>query len=401
MLLKLLTLTLLFSTLLLGAQEWEQLQDAPFIAGHCNGFGIDGKAYILKGEQSFVPYTKQVWEYTADTDTWSQLADFPGPARGRANGDDWNGKYYYGFGESAQGSLNDLWEFNPVSGEFTELPSCPCEGRAHPGFIAHNDKVFMGGGRANNENLRDWWVYDMITQEWSQKEDIPGGVRYHSFQFEIDGFIYIGGGRDETWSSYNIATEEWTAIDNYPERRESGTPFSHEGKGYILSGFILNGDLSPENYFLEYDPALDTWTALPAHPEGNRTKCSSFLIDEYLYFYGGYEYGLNDDDGRMWRYQIGEAEEPNSIQEIESTNQNISISPNPFTNEISIDFKLGTLANYQAEVYNLLGERVYSKKMLGNETVNLASLSVGVYILNVDVDGVLMSQKIVKEPTKK
>jgi len=394
MLQKTLVLILLFFALFLNAQEWEQLNDAPFIAGHCNGFGVDGKAYILKGAQSFVPYTKQVWEYIADTDTWSQLADFPGTARGRANGDDWNGKYYYGFGKSAEGDLNDLWEFDPAVGEFTELPSCPCEGRTGPGFVAHNDKIFIGAGRTNNENLRDWWVYDMITQEWSQKENIPGVGRNNSLQFGIDEFVYVGGGRDASWFSYNITTEEWTEIDDYPKGRESGTQFSHEGKGYVLSGFILNDTLLPADYFLKYDPALDSWETLPPHPDGNRTKCSSFLIDEYLYFYGGYEYGLGDDDGRMWRYQIGET--PNSAKEIVSTNQNIFISPNPFTDKIMIDFKLGMPTNYQVEVFNLLGEKVYMKNISGNETINLASLTTGVYILSVNVDEIIMSQFVVK-----
>jgi len=396
MLKKLLALILLFSTLFLNAQQWEQLDNVPFMSGHCNGFGIDGKAYILRGEHSFIPFIKQVWEYTANTDSWHQLMDFPGPARGRASGDDWNGKYYYGFGESAQGMLNDLWEFDPLSGEFTELPSCPCEGRTRPGFVAHNDKIFMGAGRVNSANLKDWWVYDMITQEWSQKEDIPGGVRYNSLQFGIDEFVYLGGGRDANWSSYNITTEEWTAIDNYPEGRESGTQFSYEGNGYILSGFELNEDLLPENYFLKYNPTLDSWEGLPAHPDDHRIKCSSFLIDNYVYFYGGYEYGLGENNDKMWRYKLGEAEEPSSAEEIKSLNQNISISPNPFTDEVVIRFKLERPTSYQVEIFNLLGEKIDTKKMSGEETINMASLTAGVYILSVNVDDIKMSQRVVK-----
>jgi len=395
MLKKLLTFSLLFSVLFLSAQEWEQLNNVPFEAHHSNGFGIGDKAYILKGAHDADPeyYSNEFWEYTAATDTWNQLSNFPGEARHIAIGDDWNGKYYYGFGSNGQGAMTDIWEFNPAVG-FTQLPSCPCVGRTHPAFVAHNDKIFMGSGSTANGDLKDWWVYDMITQEWSQKDDIPGQERHHPFQFGIDGFIYVGGGHRTNWSAYNIETEEWTEIDNYPEGRVAGTQFSYGGKGYTLSGDNrFHEALMPGDYFLEYDPALDEWEVLPSHPGSNRWACSSFIINEYVYLFGGYTSG---DDGRMWRYQIGEPEAPSSTSEIATNNQNISISPNPFTSEVAIDFKLGTPTNYQVEVHNLLGEQVYRRKMSGNESVNLASLTAGVYILSVNVDGVVMSQRVVK-----
>jgi len=394
---KLLTLTLLFSTLFLCAQEWEQLDNVPFEAHHSNGFGIGDKAYILKGAHDAAPnyYSNEFWEYSPENDNWNQLSDFPGAARHIAIGDDWNGKYYYGFGSNDQGAMTDIWEFDPATGEFTELPSCPCVGRTHPAFVAHNDKIFMGSGSTSNGDLEDWWVYDMITQEWSQKDDIPGNDRHHPFQFGIDGYIYVGGGHETNWSAYNIATEEWSAIDNYPEGRVAGTQFSYGGKGYTLSGDNrFHEALMPGDYFLEYDPALDEWEVLPSHPGSNRWACSSFIINGYVYLFGGYTSG---DDGRMWRYQLEEIiEEPSSTEEIASANQNISISPNPFTDEIAINFKLGRPMSYQVEVFNLLGERVYTKKMSGNETLNMTSLTAGVYILSVNVDDMTMSQRVVK-----
>ena len=79
-----------------------------------------------------------------------------------------------------------------------------------------------------------------------------------------------------------------------------------------------------------------------------------------------------------------------------SANQNISISPNPFTDKITIDFKLETPTSYQVEFFNLLGEKIYTKKMSENETVNMTSLTTGIYILSVNVGDVVMSQRVVK-----
>ena len=123
--------------------QWEQLKDTPFTKHHSNGFGVNGKAFIFEGtydNDGPNEISNEVWEYSPDTDTWTQLDDFPGPGRAIAIGDDMDGKYYFGFGTDR----NDLWEYDPVTNEYTELPSCPCIPRAHPALVAHNNKIYMG-----------------------------------------------------------------------------------------------------------------------------------------------------------------------------------------------------------------------------------------------------------------
>ena len=138
------TLTILllaiFATADLQAQAWEQLGPAPFLTHHSYGFGIDGKAYVIQGSEG-----NPMWEYNPNNDDWTSIGDFPGPARQLPVGDEWDGKYYYGFG-AGNIYLNDLWVFDPADMSWTELPSCPCIGRTHPAFIAHNDKIVMGTG---------------------------------------------------------------------------------------------------------------------------------------------------------------------------------------------------------------------------------------------------------------
>jgi len=139
---------------ILSAQTWEQLSDTPFHSDHSNGFGINGAAYIIQGNSS-----NELWEYSPGSDGWTYLMDFPGATRSIAIGDDWNGKYYFGFGSDDNGDgLNDLWEFDPVEKSFLQLPSCPCVGRAHPALIAHNNKIMMGSGSTNNGDIDDWWT---------------------------------------------------------------------------------------------------------------------------------------------------------------------------------------------------------------------------------------------------
>lgn len=300
----LLLLTLILLTFSLSshlqAQEWELINNVPsqLRDDHHNGFGYNGKGYIIDGSGS-----RRVWEYSPDTDTWVRLADFPGPSREIAIGDDWNGKYYYGFGVGGT-YLNDLWEFNPVDTSWTQLPSCPCQGRSHPALIAHNDKVFMGTGTSFSGDLDDWWEYDMITQEWTQKEDIPGGNRHHPFQFAIDNYVYVGGGHRTNWVRYDIETSMLNPIDNTPSGRVAGSQFSYDGWGFLLGGDTASHSNVPVSQsFMAYDPQLEEWMYLPSLPRGSRWAPGSFIIDDVVYFFGG----LSDTfgyDATMWKFDL-------------------------------------------------------------------------------------------------
>jgi len=296
-------LVLVFGISTIGnAQSWENIGNSPLTTDHSNGYSYNGKAYVLEGGGS-----KAFWEYDPVSNAWTQLEDFPGASRGIAIGDDWNGKYYYGFG-IGNSFLNDLWVFDPETMEFEQLPSCPCIGRSHPALIAHNDKIFMGAGSSENGDLKDWWVYDMITQEWTQKEDIPGTRRHHTFQFTIEDKVYVGGGHVSNWLEFDPVTDEWTLIDDTPQGRVAGTQFSYGDHGYLLAGDDRFHDHVPdEETFMRYDKDENLWEFLPELPDGSRWAPSSFLIDNFLYFFGG----LDSDtgyDAAMWRFNMDELE---------------------------------------------------------------------------------------------
>lgn len=299
-------LAFIFTILLafgLSAQGWEQINTPPFRKHHTNGFGHDGKAYLLEGifnEQA----SNEFWLYDPADDSWERLADFPGPARGIAIGDDWNGKYYYGFGNNGSQTFSDLWVFDPADMSFTELPSCPCVGRSHPSLVAHNDKIYMGAGSSANGDLRDWWEYDMITQEWTQKPDIPGGIRHHMFHFAIGDQIYVGGGHVDNWNRYDPATETWTPISNLPQGRVAGSQLDYDGYGLLIGGDDASHRNVPiEESFMRYNATSEEWEFLPSLPNGSRWAPTSFIVDDVLFFLGG----INDVDGSdntMWKFDL-------------------------------------------------------------------------------------------------
>lgn len=286
------------------AQSWQALNSTPFRTHHSNGIGHNDKAYVIQGTHE-ENEPNNLWEYNSDNDLWTIIGAFPGEARELAIGDDWEGKYYFGagFGES-NGPLSDLWVFDPVDQSFTELPSCPCPGRGHPALIAQNDKVLLGAGSGDGGDLDDWWEFDLNTETWTQKEDIPGGNRHHPFFFGFENKAYIGGGHIDNWMEWNMDTDTWTEIDNLPGGRVAGTQIDYDGLGIILAGDeIDHGNLPINQTFMVFDPQTGEWDYMPALPDGSRWAPSSFILNDELYFFGGYGYnGANDS--LMWKFDF-------------------------------------------------------------------------------------------------
>ena len=285
----------------LAISQWTQLKNAPFINHHSNGFGANGKAYIVQGEPQILngQNGNMMWEYTPETDSWEALGLTPARATTLAIGDDMNGKYYFGFGDNS-----DVWEFDPATKQYKQLPSCPCERRGHPAFVAHNNKIFVGAGSGDYSDLTDWWVFNFDTNTWEQKEDIPGERRHHPYQFGIDNAIYVGGGHEENWLRWDINEETWSAIDDFPGGRVAGTQFSYQDYGFVLSGDAIDHAALEEKSFLMYAPETDQWYDLPFEKTMHRWACSSFIIDNFLYYFGGIGYVDGGDDSNMWKFDF-------------------------------------------------------------------------------------------------
>lgn len=400
--------TLLTSCLLflgntdLSAQQWERVGSTPFLKHHTNGFGFNGKAYLLEGigtNSDPGGVSNEMWEYNPDSMTFTRLPDFPGAARAIAIGDDWNGKYYYGFGTTGGSiGLSDLWEFDPIDTSWTQLPSCPCTGRSHPAFVAHNDKIFMGAGRSRTGDLNDWWEYDMITQQWEQKTNIPGRIRHHPFQFALGNDIYVGGGHVANWQYWSTTLEVWVSIDDTPLGRVAGTQFDYNGKGYLLAGD--QADHSHLNFFetfMRYDPAVGSWQYLPPLPNGSRWAPASFILDGDLYFLCGVDYD-NVSDASMWKFNLDALDAPNSITPLSNLATQIRAYPNPFQNVIKLKGEQLPRGAFNAKITNIMGETMMTLKNVDpSGEIDLSSLSNGVYFLIPEEQTTFSSIKLLKQ----
>ena len=66
----------------------------------------------------------------------------------------------------------------------------------------------------------------------------------------------------------------------------------------------------------------------------------------------------------------------------EVAEQNVTVMPNPATDNITVN--TGSDEQVLVELYNLVGQKVYSEKVMGTTTINVANLKAGVYMLKVN-----------------
>ena len=391
------TLLLLFTLAInfhLSAQ-WVEITPPPsdFRTDHTFGFAIDGTGYLVTGTTP-TERSDNFYSYSPENDTWTQLPDFPGGTRGFGIGDVWNGKAYFGFGagtspDGTSGRKNDLWEFDPATGEWKELASCPCDARIHPTFVAHKGNIYVGlGGVQGVGNVKDWWQYNIETDTWTQKTDFPSHERHHPYQFAIGDYVYTGFGHGTAapliyvnWYRYDPELDEWDEVASIPgEARVAGTQFSHEGKGYVLSGDGEDHQSMEVGEFWEYDAELDSWTELPPHPGFSRWAPASFIIDNEVYIINGSSFGNYQD--KAYKYNFG------GISSSESTdlNSEIKVYPNPFSDKVIVEANIENVSSPKQlsfKAYDVLGNLLIEQTLASRtHDIQLEGLNTGVYILH-------------------
>ena len=293
-------LVLYFSSFVSYSQSWVSSSSYDGDGRHHPiNFSSDRYGFVIAGQNEFGEYLKDVHRFDATTQSWEQLADFPGGPRGYAYGVSNGIKAYAGFGKINSDYPTDWWEYDIADNSWTQLASFPSAGRSHPALIIVNDKIYMGLG-SNTVNMGDWWEYDIPSDSWSQKANFEFGDRHHPFYFGIDGIPYVGFGHGNSingniniyndFYKYDANTDSWIALNNFPsEGRVAGTQFSYNGKGYVLSGDGDDHGSLDSGELWEYNPQNDSWTQLESHPGNARWAPGCFVINCDLYFTSGYD----------------------------------------------------------------------------------------------------------------
>jgi hypothetical protein len=309
-------------------------------------------------------------------------------------------------------------EYNPVLDSWTtKAPMLYPSGFGVCGVVG--GKIYViGGVRANNLPIESCEVYDPVLNQWQRRKRLP--TRRYEFNGGVIGeSIYVAGGfipnpspgfYSDTMEVYNAARDSWFVRQsmNFP-RVEFGSTVCNN-KLYAIGGYYFNY----QNVNEEYDPVQDTWhQKRPLPLERSGLACAA--ISNRVFAIGGHRYQPRTIYARVERYNIttdswsiveslnvarvyagavtmndhiyvigglgrngaplATLEEYTTAPGIEDPEDkrsayfgvNITIFPNPFKHQTTIQFSKLYGNKKTIKIYNLSGEVVKTIKNTGSD----------------------------------
>ena len=283
-----------FSALSQGC--WTQVANMPQARYNAVSFTIGELAYVLTGQSSGGTWRDEFFEYNPNTNTWTQLSDFPGTPRTGAAGFSINGKGYIGTGRDDNGNTNDFWEYDPLTNLWTQKANYPPGNYEAATGFSIGDKGYIGLGLSWSTAQRTFYEYDPLTDTWTQKADFPVATgRHTAVGFSIDDKGYVGTGyhsgftRNNDFWEYDPATNTWLQLANVPGPARAGAVgFSAAGKGYVGTG-------NQYSDFYSYEVSSNTWTQITSYGPGNRDDAACFVLNDIPYVGGGFYLSIKSD----------------------------------------------------------------------------------------------------------
>lgn len=272
-----------------------------------SSFVLNNKAYVLFGRPELfeTPALSDCWEYTPETDSWIQKADFPAAGRVGAIAETVNGKAYVGFGFRTGGGVygsdstifSDFWMYNPHTDSWTrkaDFPKTAYTGKAplnSCSSFSYQKWIYITGLYNGKSYPKEVWRYDTEADKWERMNDFPGSPRSAAVCCTDGIFYYFGLGYNQTfrsdWWQYSPATDTWKEMKKMPGKgRVNATAFTVDNRFFVASGHYISGTLTGNEYFsdiLEYERSADKWYRIGNIPTGGRSNMLSFTINHKAY----------------------------------------------------------------------------------------------------------------------
>lgn len=278
--------------------EWQQKVSLGEWRHGAVGFSIGDKGYIGTGTTARAYYgTKDFWEYSPATNTWTQKADFGGSGREGAVGFSIGNKGYIGSG--------DFWEYDPAANTWTRKADFGGVGRRYAIAFAIGGKGYVGLGDPNY-TYKDFWEYEPSANAWTRKADFGGTGREGAVGFAIGNKGYAGTGYDQhsacaDFWEYDPLSDTWTRKADFGGGgRIWAAGFSIGPKGYLGTG---SSNSAQKTDLWEYDPVVDGWTRKADFGGEGRIQAAAFSLGHKGYLGTGSSFNnTNYSQKDFWEF---------------------------------------------------------------------------------------------------
>ncbi|WP_163711893.1 Kelch repeat-containing protein [Mangrovibacterium lignilyticum] len=281
------------------------------------GTTVDNVGYIGLGFDQDKDRLNDFWKYDATANQWTQIADFPGEARNsavafEAGGDLYVGTGFYTTTTNASVYSNDFYKYDTSSDTWEQIADFPGAGRIGAVSFTIDGIGYVGMGRDGGNSYKDFYAYDPSTMAWTQVNSYGGNKSSDGVAFVIDGEAYVCTGVDNTYNDdfykYNASANTWTKLrsisdatdddfdDDYDIVRNNAVAFTSGGKGYVATG----GKNTSGSTVWEYNPSTDLWVEKTSFEGSARYNAVAFTINDKGFLTTGQNSSYYFDD--IWRF---------------------------------------------------------------------------------------------------
>ena len=191
---------------------------------------------------------------------WQTATPGP-PARYRAGGcTDGAFVYVYGGGNSTGGYYNDLWRWSPNTQTWTQLANMPTAKQNIQGAY-WNGKIYVPGG-FNGAHITENAIYDIATNMWTTGAPLPAAQTGANVAFNNKIYNFGGNpGPQSTVTIYDIATNTWSNGATMPVAITYGRA-AVAGLGTQYAYYAGGITTVTVNTLYRYDFATNTWATM-------------------------------------------------------------------------------------------------------------------------------------------
>lgn len=353
--------------------------------GHYNGAGTN----ILFGDW---------WEFDPSSNTWSQKADYGGGPVYHAAAFVIGNYGYVGTGRiTASGNTltQDFYRYDPQTNSWQQMANFPGLPRRGAVGFAIGEYGYIGTGepQSGGSLYNDFYRYNPATDSWNQIASMPTSGRVSAVGFELGGYGYVGTGGFSSWGTsqkdfwrYDPNSNSWQQMaDVGTITRMEATGFSLNGKGYILNGDNFSSGTNYDDMY-EYDPSTNQWTQIEDFKGSARRYMAATTVNGLAYCGLGTN-GTNFKD--FWFFdQTLSMDEVNIDQ--------MDVFPNPFSEFININLKTiqSGLEHVEVRFIDAFGavSAIYKGQEL-NKPISTVLLTPGQYYVTISYKGQLLGTK--------
>lgn len=379
-----------FHVLIAHSEEWDQRADFGGIPrhrttmitignciyaglGHYNGAGIN----VLLGDW---------WEFDPATNAWTQKADYMGGPCYHAAGFTIDNFGYVGTGRiSPLGNtlVTDFYRYDPQTNTWFQIADFPGTARRGACAFVANGYGYVGTGETNMGRASDFYRYNPANNSWIVIAPLPGLPRLSAVAFEIGGYGFVGTGDTDAGSTndfwrYNPVMNTWLSKANVgPTNRQEAMAFSVNGVGYIGTGVDFEGGNNFGDVW-EYTPGTDTWMQISDFEGTARRYLSATVVNGDGYAGLGTN-GTNFND--FWVF-----DQTASILERTIDDISLTVFPNPATSifNIKIDgIQESLIEELTFVITDLYGRKIETKSASYFVSTDVSSFANGTYFINL------------------